>query len=53
MTQEFTVGRQLFPVAGTLNDDLVAGVGQPVQCTVDPDGVVKDADPFLNGTSNP
>ena len=41
--------RQPFPVAGALDDYLVAGVGQPVQGAVPQDRVVKDAQPFLHG----
>ena len=33
---------QPFPVAGALDDDLVAGVGQPVQGAVAQDGVVEE-----------
>ena len=39
---------QPFPVAGALDDYLVAGVGQPVEGAVPQDGVVKDAQPFLH-----
>ena len=43
------MGRELFPVAGPLDDDLVAGVGQPVQGAVAQDGVIEEAEPFLHG----
>ena len=39
-----------FPVAAALNDDLVAGVGQPVQGAVAQDGVVEETQPFVHGT---
>ena len=42
------MGRQLLSVAGPLNDDLIAGIGQPVQGAVAQDGVVKEAEPFLD-----
>ena len=38
-----------FPVAGALDDDLVAGVGQPVQGAVGEDGVVEETEPFVDG----
>ena len=38
-----------FPGSWALDDDLVAGIGQPVQGAVAQDGVVKDAEPFLHG----
>ena len=41
--------RQFFPVAGALNDDLVAGIGQPIQGAVLEDGVVEEAEPFFHG----
>ena len=40
---------QPFPVAGAFDDDLVAGVGQPVQGAVAEDGIVKKAEPFVHG----
>ena len=43
------MGGQTFPVAGALDDDLVAGVGQAVQGAVAQDGVVKEAEPFVHG----
>ena len=44
------MGRLTFTVAGALDDDLVAGVGQPVQGAVAQNGVVKEAQPFVHGT---
>ena len=41
--------REFFPVAVSLDDDLVAGVGQAVQGTVAQDWVIKEAEPFLHG----
>ena len=41
--------RQPFPVAVALNDDLVAGVGQPVQGGVAEDGVLEEFQPLVNG----
>ena len=46
--QQSPVRGQPFPVAGALDDDLVAGVGQPVQGAIAQHGVVKDAQPFLH-----
>ena len=43
------VGRLTFPVAGALDDDLVAGVGQPVESAVCQDGVLEEAQPFVHG----
>ena len=40
---------QPFPVAVALNDDLVAGVGQPVQGGVAEDGVLEEFQPLVNG----
>ena len=40
---------QSFPVAGALDDDQVAGVGQSVQSTVAEDGIVEEAEPFFDG----
>ena len=40
---------QPFPVAGALDDDLVAGVGQAVQGAVAQDGVIQEAEPFFDG----
>ena len=42
------MGRELFPVAVSLNDDLVAGVGQPVQGAVAEDGVIEEAEPLFH-----
>ena len=36
-------------VAGPLDDDLVAGVGQAVQGAVTQDGIIEEAEPFLHG----
>ena len=41
--------REPFPVAGAFDDDLVAGVGQPVQGAVAQDGVIEEAQPFVHG----
>ena len=43
------MGRQFLSVAGPLDDDLVAGVGQPVQGAVAQDGIIEEAEPFLHG----
>ena len=43
------MGREFFPVAVPLDDDLVAGVGQAVQGTVAQDWIVTEAEPFLHG----
>ena len=43
------MGRKTFPIAGSLDDNLVAGVGQPVQGTVVQDGVTKETATFLRG----
>ena len=43
------MGRQFLPVAGPLDDDLEAGIGQPVQGAVTQDGVIEEAEPFLHG----
>ena len=40
---------QPFPVAGALDDDLVAGVGQAVQGAIAEDGIVEEAEPFFDG----
>ena len=40
---------QSLPVAGALDDDLVAGVGQAVQGAVAEDGIVEEAEPFFDG----
>ena len=42
------MGRKPFAIAGSLNDYLVAGVGQPVEVTVTQDGVVEYIEPFLH-----
>ena len=41
--------RQSFPVAGALDDDLVAGVGQAVQGAVAEDGIVEETEPLIHG----
>ena len=48
--QQGTVRRLALPVAAAFDDDLVAGVGQPVQGAVAQDGVVEETQPFLHGT---
>ena len=40
------MGRQFFTVAGPLNDDLEAGIGQAVQSAVAQDGIVEKAEPL-------
>ena len=37
------------PVAGAFDDDLVAGVGESVEGAVAEDGIVEEAEPFLDG----
>ena len=37
------------PVALAFDDDLVAGVGEPVEGAVAEDGIVEEAEPFLHG----
>ena len=41
--------RKPFAIVGSLNDYLVASVGQPVEGAVAEDGVVEEAEPFLYG----
>ena len=48
VAQQFPVGRQFLPVAGPLDDDLVAESGQPVHGAVAEDGVIEEAEPFLH-----
>ena len=48
VAQEFPVGRELFPVAVSLDNDLVAGVGQPVQGDVAEDEVVEETQPLVH-----
>ena len=43
------MGRQFFPTAGPLNDDLVADSGQPIQGAVAQYRVIEEAEPFLHG----
>ena len=47
--QQRAMRRLAFTVAGALDDDLVAGVGQPVQRAVAQNGVVKEAQPPVHG----
>ena len=47
--EQGAVWRQPFSVAGTLDGDLVAGVGQAVQGAVAEDGIVEEAKPFFDG----
>ncbi len=47
--QQGAVWRQPFPVAGALDDDLVAGVGQAVESAVAEDRIVEEAEPFVHG----
>ena len=42
------VRRLALPVALALDDDLVAGVGQPVESTVAEYGIVEEAEPFVH-----
>ena len=42
------VWRKPLPVAGALDDDLVAGVGQPIQRAVAEGGIVEEAEPFIH-----
>ena len=46
--QQRAMGRLTFTVAGALDDDLVAGVGQPVQGAIAQNGVVKEAQPLVH-----
>ena len=41
--------RESLPVAGPLDDDLIAGIGQPVQGAVSEDGVIEKAEPVKGG----
>ena len=43
------MGREPFPVAGSLYHYLVAGVGQPVESAVAQDWVVEETEPLLHG----
>jgi len=40
---------EMLPVAGSFDDDLVAGISQTVQGTVTQDRVIKESQPFFNG----
>ena len=42
------MGRQFLSVAVSLDNDLVAGVGQPVQGAVAEDGIVEEAEPLFH-----
>ena len=42
------MGRQPLPVALALDDDLVAGVGEPVEGAVAEDGVVEETEPLVD-----
>ena len=44
VTQQLQLGRQIFSVAGPLNSDLVAGIGQAVQGAVDEYEVVEETE---------
>ena len=48
--QKSAVWRQSFTIDGSVDYDLVAGVGQAVQGAVAEDGVVKETKPFVDGT---
>jgi hypothetical protein len=41
--------RQSLAIAGAFDDDLVAGVGQPVQGAVAQDGVGEETEPLIHG----
>ena len=47
--QQGAVWGSAFAVAGALDDDLVAGIGQPVQGAVAEDGVIEEVEPFVHG----
>ena len=46
--QHAVFGRQLGAVAGPFDDDLVGGVGQPIQCAVAENGIIEKAQPFVH-----
>ena len=48
VAQEFPSWRQFLPVAGPLDDDLEAGISQPVQSNVSEDGIVEQAKPLVH-----
>jgi len=48
-TQQGTMRQLPFPVAAALVDDLVAGVGQPVQDAVSENGVLEESQPLVQG----
>ena len=41
--------RLAFPVAAALDDDLVAGIGQPIEGTVAEYGILKESQPLVHG----
>ena len=43
------MGEEPLPVALAFGDDLIAGVGQPVERAVAEDGIVEQAEPLLDG----
>ena len=45
---EAVFGSELGAVAGSLDDDLVSGVGQPVQSAIAKDWIVEQAQPFVD-----
>ena len=47
--QQGAVWRQPLSVVGAFDDDLVAGVGHPVEGAVVQDAVVEQAQPFVDG----
>ena len=42
------MGRQFLSVAGPLDDDLEAGIGQAVQGAVAENGIIEEAEPLLH-----
>ena len=42
------MGRQALPVALALYDDLVAGVGEPVESAIAQDGIIEEAQPLVD-----
>ena len=49
LIQQGAVRRRPFPVGLSLDDALIAGIGQPVQSTVAGNGVVKEAEALFYG----
>ena len=47
--QQDAVWREALAIAGALDDDLVAGIGQEIEGAVAQDGVVEEAQPFVHG----